>query len=315
MAPTNNKTSTTRSSRRLSERKRQKENEKQQQQVEDNEKQQNEKQQNENPVTPNTSTASTQPQKPSSSSQQFSQSSTIRNPYKKTVTKPTTDSRIDGVLVDKFDCLLNSKPHLLPLVQTTTVKGTVLFSAPVSHEPFSIRSILQTIHNNPSLKAYGDVDIGNLTSRSKPYERERIRMETAFFAALASCPESKALADIITDPEFPQRKLRRFYILCRSPSTPGKKDLVNWALLLFSTGFYMKKSGVSHMDLIKDPQTFANAQYEPTTVQTKFKTLFAVFSEHDVRYSFLKDFNNQGTSERFECLLLVLVMQLLTIIY
>ena len=40
---------------------------------------------------------------------------------------------------------------------------------------------------------------------------------------------------MIIDPEFPQRKLRRFYVLCQSPSTSGKKDLVNWALLLFST--------------------------------------------------------------------------------
>ena len=117
-------------------------------------------------------------------------------------------------------------------------------------------------------------------------------MEKAFFAALASCSEAKALVDIRTDPEFPLRKLRRFYILCWSPATPDKKDLVNWALLLFLTGFYMKKEGVSQIDLIKDHQTFANAQYKPTTVQTKFKTLFAVFSQHDICYSFLKDLNN-----------------------
>ena len=35
--------------------------------------------------------------------------------------------------------------------------------------------------------------------------------------------------------------------------------------------------------------------YEPTTtiIQTKFKALFVVFSQHDINYSFLKDFNNK----------------------
>ena len=87
-------------------------------------------------------------------------------------------------------------------------------------------------------------------------------MERAFFAALESYPDLKALAGMIINHEFPQRKLRQFNVPYQSPSTKSKKDLVNWALLLFSTGFYVKKERFSHIDLIKDPQTFAtNAQY------------------------------------------------------
>ena len=41
-----------------------------------------------------------------------------------------------------------------------------------------------------------------------------------------------------------------------------------------------------------------------STVQTKLKMLFAVFSQHDIHYSFLKDFSNCSTSYWFKCLLL-----------
>ena len=261
---------------------------------------------------PNTSTPSTQPQKPPSSSTKQSlllnwPSSTIQIPYKNTVTKATRswmDNPNDDVQlsllrgINSFCGAINSKQHLLPLIWTTTVKGTtILFTALVSHEPFNPKPILLTIHNNPSLTAYGDVGIGgSFSSCSKPYDRERIWMEKAFFAALASCPKVKALVDgdMIIHPEFPKECWEDFYILCLSPATPGKKDLVvNWA------------QGVSHIDFIKDGWTFAIAQYEPTTVQTKFKTMFAVFSQCDICYSFLKDFNNQGTSSWFECQMLL----------
>ena len=58
---------------------------------------------------------------------------------------------------------------------------------------------------------------------------ENPKMENELIAALESCPDSKPLsADAVVDPDFPRRKLRRFYeVLCQFPSTPGKKDLVN----------------------------------------------------------------------------------------
>ena len=102
-------------------------------------------------------------------------------------------------------------------------------------------------------------------------------MENAFFAALLSSPDAKPLAVMIVDPEYPQRSLRQLYFLYRGTATLTKKALLNWALLLFSTGFYIKKKGELHLDLIKDPQTFANAQYKPNTVQNKFKILFVTF--------------------------------------
>ena len=78
-------------------------------------------------------------------------------------------------------------------------------------------------------------------------EREHIRMEQALFAALESCPGSIAQADTITDPEFHQRKLRRFYVLCQSTSAPGKKDLLaNWALILFNRFLHEEQRGFSY---------------------------------------------------------------------
>ena len=123
-------------------------------------------------------------------------------------------------------------------------------------------------------------------------------MEKAFFAPLECCPvRGKSTSGYYYSSRLPPEKTEKLllHILCLSPATPGKKDIVNWALLLSSTGFYMKKDGVPHIDLIKASQTFfTNAHYEPTTIQTKFKTLFAVFSQRGICYSFLKDFNNQG---------------------
>ena len=211
----------------------------------------------------------------------FQSSSFIRQ------TTPTTMFLVD----------LQNHTFFLWFIQQLSVKGTILFSAWVSNEPFSLKSILQTIHNNPTLTAYGDISVDSLKALSKLYKRERIQMEKAFFVALESCCDSKTFADMmVVDPDFPQRTLRRFYVLCQSLSTPAKKDLVNWALLLFSTGLYMKTDGVSYIDLIKDPQTFANEQHSPATIQTNFKTLFVVFGQHVINCSFLKDFNNQGMS-------------------
>ena len=195
--------------------------------------------------------------------------------------------------INKILGTLNARSHLLPLVQTATVSGTIKFSAAVSNEPFNLQSILQTIHNNP-ITVYGDVQVTNLASQSWGYKREKIQMENAFFAALSSSPDAKPLADMIVDPEYPQRSLRQLYVLCRGTATPAKKALLNWALLLFSTSFHIKKKGKLHLDLIKDPQTFVNAQYKPNTVENKFKILFSTFKYHSIHYSFAKDFNNQG---------------------
>ena len=221
--------------------------------------------------------------------------------YKKTVAKPKRSQKNNpnndvqlnlSIGIDNFCGTLKSKPHLLPLVWPTTVKSTIKFVAPVSHVPFNLKSILQTVYNNPPVSQVMEIFI-LVAFLLVQREGENLNGE-ASFAALASCPEMKALVDVIIDPDFPQRKLRRFYVLCWSPATPGKKDPVNWALLLFLTGFYIEKDGVSCIDLVKDPQNFADAQYKPTTVQTKFEMMFTVFSQHDSHYSVL--INNQGMS-------------------
>jgi hypothetical protein len=47
-------------------------------------------------------------------------------------------------------------------------------------------------------------------------------------------------------------------------------------------------------DLSKDPQLFADAQYEPDTAQTAFKMLFSRFNKEGITYSQSKDFNGKG---------------------
>ena len=97
---------------------------------------------------------------------------------------------------------------------------------------------------------------------------------------------------MIPDPEDPTTKKRRLYILCRAPKAPNKQYLLNRALLIFS----MKHVKVAYRgkDLSKDPQLFADAQYEPDTAQTAFKMLFSRFNKEGITYSQSKDFNGKG---------------------
>ena len=44
--------------------------------------------------------------------------------------------------INKILVTLNAKLHLLLLVQTTNISGSVKFSAPVSNEAFNLQSIL-----------------------------------------------------------------------------------------------------------------------------------------------------------------------------
>ena len=154
-----------------------------------------------------------------------------------------------------------------------------------------MKSIMETIQNNP-IKAFGDVDIKTLVSASKDCHKNKCRMEQKFFLVLETCPEAKPLCEFISDPEYPQRQLRRFHVICRGAKTPAKKALLNWTLLLFSLCHHKKSGNVA--DVTKDPKTFADAQCQPNTIVTRFKLLFTIFKNQSINYSFKKDFNDPG---------------------
>ena len=184
-------------------------------------------------------------------------------------------------------------PHLLPL-EPNTFDGSYDFQslvAPQSSQPFTLGSILKGIQDNP-IVAFGDVPVSELTKNSPRYEKEKLHLEHAFFAAIASHPVAKSLADMQRDPENPSTSIRKLYAFCGGRPTPTKKKLLNWCLLLFSSGLYLKNSG--KIDASMDPKLFAEAQYEPNSVQKKFKILFSSFRGHGINFSFSKDFNEPG---------------------
>ena len=155
-------------------------------------------------------------------------------------------------------------PHLLPL-QPNTLDGSIDFTsivAPQSERPFSLPSILKSMQDNP-IVAFGDIDVSHLTKNSAKYQKEKIHMEAKFFATLESHPVAKPLAKFIANPDIPSEETRMFYLCCGGTCTPTKRKLLNWCLLLFSSGLYLKKAGKVHPSM--DPKLFAEAQYEPAS--------------------------------------------------
>lgn len=95
----------------------------------------------------------------------------------------------------------------------------------------------------------------------------------------------------LDSPGMVASKIRLFYVLLRGNLAPLKKWILNYTLLLFSSSF-MKKE-FTHHDL-SDPRVFANAQYEPGTVDMYFKCLFSVFAQNGICYRKDNDFNQTG---------------------
>eukprot|EP00536_Pseudo-nitzschia_multiseries_P011345 jgi/Psemu1/28636/gm1.28636_g len=101
----------------------------------------------------------------------------------------------------------------------------------------------------------------------------------AFFKSLAAHPEAAPLVDFIPDPEALMMKIRRFYVLTRTPIAPKKRALVNWCMLIHSLDFY---------------KLFVQAQYQLGVVSMKFRCLFATFRKNGITYSQTQDFNKAG---------------------
>ena len=187
----------------------------------------------------------------------------------------------------------------VPLFQSNTTDGSIDFAsigAPANNE-FTLFGILQSIADNGKLRIGPNIlaeDIADLDCNTDGYEKARSSIVNRFFQVLVNHPQLYPLADMIPDPDNPLMMKRRLYILCRAPKAPNKKFILNRALIIFSMT-YVKKAYIG-MDLSKDPQLYADAQYEPVTAQTAFKMLFSRFAEESITYSQSKDFNGKGNS-------------------
>ena len=163
-------------------------------------------------------------------------------------------------------------------------------------EEFSFRGILQSISDNPIRFGPGEnsVDMGSLSFNTNAYEKKVFEAERDFFLALANHSVYYPLAEKIEDPDPNNPEMSfRLYILCRAPNAPRKRSLLNHALLIFSL-VHVKKE-FRGMDLARNPQRFADAQYEPGCIHVHFKCLFSIFRKHGIIYQYGSDFGGTGT--------------------
>ena len=119
-------------------------------------------------------------------------------------------------------------------------------------------------------------------------------VEERFFYVLSQRDDFRHFCDFVVDPdtpELPDRQIRLFYALLRGRPTDLKKKVLNYCLLLFSSSCVKK----SHKDQdLTDPEVFANAQYQPLSVDTMLKCLFSVFSQNGIWYKKDHHFNDTG---------------------
>ena len=109
-----------------------------------------------------------------------------------------------------------------------------------------------------------------------------------------SCsPSSKKLAKLVSDPRNPSDTVRQFFVSTRGLYDTHKRKIVAECLMAFSVRFVMKP--YQHIKKFESAQQFADAQYQPNSVATHFRTLFAYFKQQGIVYSLHTDFNNKGT--------------------
>jgi hypothetical protein len=160
---------------------------------------------------------------------------------------------------------------------------------------FTLNGILQSIADNPINFHAGSmrtIAVSSLSNNTEKYDKQKAVIERNFFQVLANHLQAAPLAEMINDPVDIGTCVYRLYVLTRSPKAPQKRQLLNWALLVYSL-VHIKASYRGNKNLSTDPILYAQAQYEPRTVATHFRTLFSAFTKHDVNYS-QNDFSDKG---------------------
>ena len=114
-----------------------------------------------------------------------------------------------------------------------------------------------------------------------------------FFTCLECSPSSKKLAKLVSDPLNPSETIRQFFVSTQGLYDTHKRKIVAECLTAFYVQFVMKP--YQHIKKVESAQQFADAQYQPNSVATHFRTLFAYFKQEGITYLLHTDFNNKGT--------------------
>ena len=137
------------------------------------------------------------------------------------------------------------------------------------------------------------------TGNTSGYDKKKLTDVNKFFNILAAHPaeQVQAMAEMVYDPMFgndPDRMIPRFVLLVRGVKQQDKKECLNTCMNIFMTnGLYMKASDGK---LCEDPSTLtfeerAKSMYQPSSVKTMTKHLFAWFGESSIIYQ-QREFKN-----------------------
>lgn len=203
-----------------------------------------------------------------------------------------------------------SEPSSLALPATEDLQVTAQESHPFTTEELMMEAIntIPTTNDEPTLDQFaasllnnpclfGDEAttslLNNFSINSECHELRKASVEAHFFYVLSCHPNFRFLCDFVQDPEYPTVavNIRRFYVALRGIKNDVKKRMMNACLILFSQSFVKKE----YQDkVLTDPNVFAEAQYEPSTVDMYLRCLFTVFKSRSIIYCKNVDFNQRG---------------------
>ena len=197
--------------------------------------------------------------------------------------------------VEALTAFLQSDRASIPALVPNSTDGRIDFSTitPATND-FTMAGIMKSISDNP-LKFGPDqhrCNMDDISMNTKGHEKVKAKFVRYFFQVLASHDHANQLAEMICDPSPPHKEKPRLFILCSGDPNENKHAILNWALCVFSMSLVMDE--YRGVDLSKDPTLFAAAQYQPNTVETKFKYLFGSFKAVGIVYSQQFHFNGVG---------------------
>ena len=166
----------------------------------------------------------------------------------------------------------------------------------------NLSDICKYCEDNPDemyLNSEGKSYMNLLDGRSKQYIASKKSILSKFFEILAKHSIFRHFCTLLTDPTFVHRELPLFFIKIRGPKTEEKKYLLNQMMLWFSVN--LKKKGYEHVNLLDEIFTpeHAEACYQPSSVETRIKELFAQFKEQGIIFSYVLDFRYPGGYSNF----------------
>ena len=157
----------------------------------------------------------------------------------------------------------NLLPKVAPDISSIEQQGAIdflHFQPPKVSTKFTFQGILRSFRNNPLVfgptgNRLAGKEIATVQFNTEGYEKRKGVLEQHFLTCLANHPQAKPLAELVEDPMCPSIKKPRIYLICTAPRNEHKREVLNYALLIFSMQLY--KTEYRGMDLSNDPVLFA----------------------------------------------------------